>query len=53
MSWLEDIIGLAGVASVGAGVWLRFGMDWSLIVVGSLLVFVAFRAASKGGQNAT
>lgn len=53
MKYIEDILALSGIGAVGAGVGLRFGWDWSLIVVGSLLLGVAVTSALKGGSDAS
>lgn len=46
MDVLNDLIGLAGLAMVGGGIWL-YEPRISLIVVGSILMLVAYRSAVK------
>lgn len=38
MSVLRDIMTLAGLATLGAGVWLDFGPPRAMIVVGGILL---------------
>lgn len=46
MSYLNDLVGLAGICAVGGGLWL-VDMRLALVVVGSILLFVAYRGASR------
>lgn len=51
MSWVVDMLGVAGFAALSAGVVLRFGADIGLIVSGGLLLLFAVSAGLKSGSE--
>lgn len=52
MSWMIDVIAFIGGCLVVAGFFLKFGLAYSLITGGLLLIAFALRAASvQEGKN--
>lgn len=47
-SIVVDILGFGGIAMVGAGVYLDYGIGASLIVVGALALTLALVSAVRG-----
>lgn len=45
MTWVLDVLAIVGGAFIVAGVFLEFGLAYSFIVAGLLLVGLALRAA--------
>ncbi|MDW5376831.1 hypothetical protein R6258_07840 [Halomonas sp. HP20-15] len=48
---LIDILGLAGFGCLMGGVYLRYGLDVSLISGGAMLVLLALASATRGGRR--
>lgn len=42
--YTNDLIGLAGLAAFGYGVW-QIKPEWAMISVGIILMFVAYKSA--------
>jgi len=46
-----EIMFLLGILSVFSGIWLVFGLGWSLTAAGVVLLIAAFRNASERGKG--
>lgn len=46
----RDLLLIAGVASLAAGLWLVFGMGVALIAIGAVFAGVAAYAEMRGGD---
>ncbi|MNM21455.1 hypothetical protein D3C81_318160 [compost metagenome] len=46
---LPELIGTAGLALLGGGLWLQFGLGWACVWAGGLMIVGALAASRKGG----
>ncbi len=51
MSWVVDVLGVAGFAALSAGIVLRFGADIGLMISGGLLLLYAVAAGLGTGRE--
>jgi len=47
VKYLLDIVGIGGVVLMGVGVYLEFGVSWSLIAVGALALIIVIYSSER------
>lgn len=45
---VPDVVGLAGLTSLGRGIWLQFGEAWACIAIGVVLMALTVVSALRG-----